>query len=51
MNDKFASKIAAELHDIAQTLKLILQTLTHPVSPPVAIKRPGAKRPGQADAA
>jgi hypothetical protein len=51
MNDKFAAKIAAELHDIAQTLKLIQQALTHPVGSPVAIKRQDTKRPGQADAA
>jgi hypothetical protein len=51
MNDKFAAKIAAELHDIAQTLKLIQQALIRPVSPPVAIKRPDTKRPGQPDAA
>jgi hypothetical protein len=34
MNDKFASKIAAELHDIAEALKLIQQALTRPVNPP-----------------
>jgi hypothetical protein len=40
MNDVFAAKIASELRDIAQTLKLILQALPHPISPPVAIKGP-----------
>jgi hypothetical protein len=50
MNDKFAAKIATELHDIAQTLKLIQQALTQPVSSP-AIIRPDTKRPGQRDAA
>jgi hypothetical protein len=51
MNDKFASRIAAELHDIALTLKLIEQALTRPVSAPVAIKRSDTKRPGHSDAA
>ena len=51
MNDKFAAKIAVELHDIAQTLKLIHQALTNPASPSVADKRPGTKHAGQRDAA
>jgi hypothetical protein len=51
MNDVFAAKIAAELRDIAQTLKLIQQALTNPENPPVSIKRPNTKRPGQPDAA
>jgi hypothetical protein len=50
MNDKFAARIAAELHDIAQTLKLIQEALTHPVSTP-ATTRSDTKRPGQRDAA
>jgi hypothetical protein len=51
MNDKFAAKIAVELHDIAQTLKLIHQALTNTASPTVAVKQPDTKRPGQRDAA
>jgi hypothetical protein len=50
MNDKFAAKIAAELHDIAQTLKLIQQAMTRPASPPANI-RPDRKNQGQPDAA
>ena len=50
MNDKFAAKIAAELHDIAQTLKLIQQALTREASPAASI-RPDTKRQGQPDAA
>lgn len=51
MNDVFAAKIAAELRDIAQTLKLIQQAMTYPANPPVAIKRADTKRPGRPDAA
>jgi hypothetical protein len=51
MNDVFAAKIAAELRDIAQTLKLIQQALTDSANPPAAVKRPDAKRPKRPDAA
>jgi hypothetical protein len=51
MNDKFASKIAVELHDIAQTLKLIHQALTNAASPSVAVKRADTKHQGHSDAA
>jgi hypothetical protein len=48
MNDQFASRIAAELHDIAQTLKQIQQGLTR-LAPVEATKQ--IKRPGQPNAA
>ena len=51
MNDVFAAKIANELRDIAQTLKLIQQALTHSTNPPETIKRSDTKRPGRPDAA